>query len=210
MKKITCLLCLSFALLLTGCGKEEEVKPTEIKIKTNDIYTQPTNPTDAQAKLYNALTKAVKADATSEETAVLVARNFAMDFFTLKNKKSSQDVGGLTYLPETMRDNFVSYAMYVYANYEIIVEADGKKALPVVSKVTSTNVEANTYRYNDYIPADTEAGTMEQFIPTTCDGYLITVEIEYEDTSVAKEELKTSMTIQVIDLNGRLVIVKAE
>lgn len=209
MKKLACLLCFALVLVVTGCSSKDEVKVTEIKINKNEVYSEPADATDAQAKAYNKLTKALKAGNVSEDVAVLVAENFTMDFFTMKNKKSSQDVGGLTYLPETMREDFVTYAMYVYANYEKIVDEHGKKNLPEVSKVTSSTVEANSYMYNDFIPANAEAGTTDQYIPTTCDGYLITVAIEYEDTAVAKENLKITMTLQVIDLNGRLVVVKA-
>lgn len=205
MKKILCLLCLSFALIMSGCSSKEEVKESEIEIKENQVYTAPTKPTDEQVELFNSLTDALtKSDV--EETASLVAQNFAFDFFSLKNKESSQDVGGLTYLPEAQREEFRTFAMaYVYSNYAVIKNDLGASDLPMVNAVTVNSVDTSVLTYTTVIPADANTGTAEQRIENEYDGWLVSLSLEYASTDA--EDLKEEVTVSVIDYDGRLCVI---
>ncbi len=208
MKKVLCLLCLSFALCLSACGKEEPVKKSEIEIVKNDVYAEPNVPSDAQVKLFNKLSKAVNKDDDKEMIATLVAQNFAFDFFSLKNKESSSDVGGLTYLPEASREDFTTFASaYVYSNYATIKNNEGVANLPMVNEVNVDGVEATTYDYTVRTAADAQAGTEASEITNTYDAWNITIGISYDKTSLNEDELKKVATITVIDFDGRLCVV---
>lgn len=205
MKKVLCLIALSFALFMSGCSSEEKIKKSDIKIKENEVYTAPSNPNDDQVKLFNKLTKALAGD-DNEKIASLVAQNFAFDFFSLKNKESSQDVGGLTYLPQTQQEEFKTFAMaYVYSNYTVIKNDLGAKHLPMVNKLTVNNVEAQIMTYATVIPANAAEGTSEQRIEDDYDGWTISISLEYDKTDA--DNLKSDVMIQVIDYNGRMCVI---
>lgn len=205
MKKVLCLLCLSFALMLSGCSKEEEVKKSEIEIKENDIYSAPSKPNDDQAKLFNKLTKALKGN-DEEEIASLVAQNFVFDFFSLKNKESAQDVGGLTYLPPAQQEEFKTFAMaYVYSNYAVIKDKSGTGNLPMVNKITVNSIDNEVQTYATIIPADATSGTLEQRIENDYDGWFVSLSLEYDKTNA--ENLKEEVTVQLIDYDGRICVI---
>lgn len=204
MKKVVSLLCLSLVLLLGACGGSDKVEKSEIKINENGVYAVPSNPSDAQAKLFNKLTKAMKGN-DDDKVASLVAQNFAFDFFSLKNKESSQDVGGLTYLPENRTDEFKTFAMgYVYSNYATIKNDLGSKHLPMVNKITVEDVEEATINYIDIIPANSELGTPAQEVENEYDGYLVSISLEYDSTKA--DDLKESVVIAIINYNDRYCV----
>lgn len=211
MKKVLCIICLALVVTLGGCkDKDNEVKETKIEIKTNDVYSAPVKPTDAQAKLYNKLTKALN-EGNDEEIAKLVAQNFISDFCTLKNKSSSQDIGGLTYLPEARREEFKTYAsIYAYSNYETIIQNDGKSSLPVVKSAKVDGIEAGEFDYTNYIPADETTGVAEQYITDTFEGFQISVSLSYEKLKLAEEDLLTKATILVLNFDGKYFVVSME
>ena len=156
MKKLICMLCLALVICMSGCNKDKDdtnndKEKDKITIVENDVYTTPASPSDAQILLFNALSEALE-DEDDEEIANLVAENFVADFYTLKNKAGSEDIGGLTYLPEANRADFVTYAsVYAYGNYESIKQKYGTKHLPQVKEVevTSSVSQDATYAGND-------------------------------------------------------------
>lgn len=208
MKKALCLLCLSLALIVSGCSSEDEVVKSEIEIKENGIYSAPSTPSDEQAKLFNSLTSALK-KSDQEKIVSLVAQNFVFDFFSLKNKESSQDVGGLTYLPEAQRDEFKTLAMaYVYSNYSVIKNDLGAKHLPMVNAVTVNGIDTDVLQYSTIIPADANTGTAEQRIEDDYDGWLVTMSIDYDKTDAS--DLKEDVVVKLIELDGRICVIGIE
>lgn len=206
MKKLVCLLVLS--CMIFGCSKEEE-KPakSKVEIKQNEIYAVPEDPTDYQVKLYNKLTKALTKE-DDEKTASLVAQNFAYDFFSLKNKESSMDVGGLTYLPEDRQEDFKTFASsYVYGNYAVIAKEEGKSELPLVKSIKVSEIVAGEFNYTVFVPGNMETGVEAHEEEGTYDGWQVTLALTYEDTKVDSKTLKSETTVTVIDLNGRLVVI---
>ncbi|MDF9825650.1 hypothetical protein M2475_002069 [Breznakia sp. PF5-3] len=211
MRKITIVFMTSLLFFLASCGgnKDDEVKKTEIKIDKNEVYTPPKNPTDYQAETYNALTKALKKN-NEEAVAKLVAENFTADFFTLKNKESAEDVGGLTYFPATRQEEFKTFAMnYVYSNYQLIKDDYGKSSLPVVEEVKVGNVSKETITYKNIIPSEDE-NVEDQVEENEYEGYVINITISYESTDVPDKDLKKEAVIYVIKLDERLVIIKLD
>lgn len=197
MKKLICMLCLALVICMSGCNKDKDdtnndKEKDKITIVENDVYTTPASPSDAQILLFNALSEALE-DEDDEEIANLVAENFVADFYTLKNKAGSEDIGGLTYLPEANRADFVTYAsVYAYGNYESIKQKYGTKHLPQVKEVevTSSVSQDATYAGNVY------------------NGFVVTVALTFEKTKAT--DLPASIDVTVIDLDGTYRVIAAE
>ncbi|MCL1990218.1 MAG: hypothetical protein FWG67_04930 [Defluviitaleaceae bacterium] len=76
-----------------------------------------------------------------EAYAIAIVRNFIADFFTLSNKRSRSDVGGLQFFSEDLVDNFRRFAIdefYLYLNQHI--EMFGSDVLPTVADTTILDV----------------------------------------------------------------------
>jgi len=99
--------------------------------------------TDHQIELFRLLAHAydryyeTEADIDLLNYAELIAQNFVADFFTLSNKQSRTDIGGLQFISEEMVDDFRSFALdtfYLYLNQHI--ESYGHTSLPMVETTT--------------------------------------------------------------------------
>lgn len=85
-----------------------------------------------------------------EEYINLVSRLYITDLYTISNKMSKYDIGGLEYVYEPARESFKSVAMdTIYKN--VINNLDNKREqkLPTVSKVEILNTEESTYTLPD-------------------------------------------------------------
>ena len=121
------------------------------------------------------------AHATREEAeAEALAKLFVADFFTLSNKTSDTDIGGLNYIPSDAYEDMEVYArFYFYNNYSSIVAEYGEEQLPTVEDVTVSDVQATQITYGD----------------TTYDGYEVSVTITYGETQA--QDLKTSAVLSI-------------
>ena len=198
MKKLVLTMAAVSLLILGGCssndqkndkkGSDSETKKEEVKLIKNDRYVEPLNPSEQQIKAFNSLSAAVEKNpdhAISEEEAKQVAVNFVYDFFTLANKKSRSDIGGLQYLPSDSIREYIEFAeAYYYCNYPTIVNEYGKDALPQVSAVKVESSEEAQFVYND----------------TTCDGFTFKVSVSYAKTDLKESALKKEMRIKVMKI----------
>ncbi len=192
MKKVFIAFCILSLFTMSAC-KKEEAQPEKVEIKHNSLYEAPKNSTNEQAKVYNELSAAISEKAADEKLASLVAVNFVYDFFTMYNKESKQDVGGLTYIPESAREEFTTFATaYFYENYDTIVNLYGKENLPNVITHEVTKVEETKITYNKL----------------TYDGYIVTLTVKYKDSSLGAEALKTNIKVSVLK-EGNAFKVKA-
>lgn len=81
--------------------------------------------------------------------AEYVSKLFIIDLFTLDNKLTSTDIGGLDYLYKDLKENFKeNMGASLYKN--VVSNLDGKRTqkLPIVTSVTSESVETTKYKYN--------------------------------------------------------------
>lgn len=155
---MTILLVLQFHTLLeqTFDDRVAEVEPTslpevEVRIEIaerSDVigYELYRNSTDHQIELFELLIVAhdqfneTHSDIDLKNYANIIARNFVADFFTLSNKHSRSDVGGLQFVSEDLTEEFKRFAVdtfYLYLNQHI--EAFGRDALPTVATTTILN-----------------------------------------------------------------------
>lgn len=191
---------LAFALPLSACSGTQkssqsdttEEKTVKYTVKENDTYWAPDDPTEYIAKTYDDVSASLgKSD---EEQAKAVITAFLADFFTLSNKDSDGDIGGLDYIPAASNEDFAEYAKYYYYNnYAQIKAKDGRSALPQVVNVTLSNVTPAkiTYMDNEY------------------DGYTMNAAIEYADSPEASN-FKTSAKCSIIKVQDVHYVSKAD
>ena len=198
MKKVLKLLCCCF--LLFGCStqeeekKEPEVKPEHVVLVSNESYEDPKKPSNAFKKAFNSLTEHVNAQ-DMEKVSEDVAICFVYDFFTLKNKENGTDIGGLTYLPQSRVEEFSEFALRnYYKNYDSIKNELGKNSLPEVTNVVVQSKTEMEVEYQGY----------------TYDGYTFNLSVEYAETQIPTEELKTTMqlTCLIYEMKAMVISVK--
>ena len=72
------------------------------------------------------------------------------DFYNLDNKVSKNDIGGVQFIKEDYRNNFIFEASEtVYKYIELNVYNDRTQELPVVSSVDIKSINTTTYKYKD-------------------------------------------------------------
>ncbi len=126
-----------------------------------------------------------------QEYAKSVSKLFIIDLFTLNNKLSSTDIGGLDYLHKDLRENYKDYmGANLYKNVEINIDGKRTQSLPEVSSITANSVFETKYTYEK----------------TEYDAYIVNLTWEY------KEDLGYQKTANVtlIKDNDLLYIVKSE
>lgn len=102
-------------------NKQSEVKVLSIIEKYN--YTLDNNETEIYKKYFKDLENVLKEEIINqEEYGRLISKLFVIDFYTLNNKVTNKDIGGIQYLQEDIRDNFslkASNTIYKYIKNNI-------------------------------------------------------------------------------------------
>ena len=129
-------------------------------------YTLNDNATKYYKTLFNELKKILSSEPVDEkEYAQKVSQLFISDLFTLDNKLTSSDIGGLEYVYKDFRDDFISFAQTgMYASVKSNVYGDRKQELPEVTEVSITEVKNDAFKIKD---------------KTIDNAYYITAEIKY-------------------------------
>jgi len=161
--KVILVLLLVVILILSGLAlyrffnSPEEEKPpiTNITKVTNAIegynYTLEDRDTELFGELFKTLKENLESDTPNEETyAKTLAQIFIVDLFTIDNKISKYDIGGLEYLYEGARESFRSKILdSIYKTVEDDSYKTRKQNLPIVKTVEVLNVENTTYKIGD-------------------------------------------------------------
>ena len=128
-------------------NSQEEVKIIK-SIKDYD-YNLKENETELYKTEFNELDKILsKKNVDYEEYAKSIAKLFIIDFYTLNNKLSKNDIGGTEFIKEDMRDNFIEEARSTFYKYVEVI--DGRtQELPEVSSITDVSVEKTEFKYSD-------------------------------------------------------------
>ncbi|HOO68404.1 MAG TPA: hypothetical protein PLC53_03460 [Bacilli bacterium] len=115
---------------------EEETITYDYKLyeRDNDLYRE------IFYKLKDLLDKE---EINYDDYAEYITELFVIDFYTLNNKTSKSDVGGLQYLYPSIKDNFILNAENTIYKYIGII-----KQLPEVSIIESDSIEESTYEIN--------------------------------------------------------------
>ncbi len=123
--------------------------------------------------------------------AELASKLFIIDLFTLDNKLTSTDIGGLEFVHKDLKENYKEYmGATLYKN--VVSNLDGKRTqkLPVVTSITSEEPVTTSYKYNG----------------KEYEAFDVTLNWEY------KEDLgyETKLKVTLIKDSDKLYVVKGE
>ena len=204
-KKRLIILIVVIALTLIVCGiiifdymKDDSKKPNtpEVQVTNNiDKYGYVLHDTDTEyyKELFEKLKVALDKEEVDEELyATLLSQLFVTDFYTLSNKLSSSDVGGLDFVVSTVKDNFAAKAKdTMYKSVKTNLYGDRDQELPTVTKVSVDNIITNTYSYGDN--KDTEAYSVKCSVTYDKElGYPTTVKLTLVHTDNKLEVAKVN------------------
>ena len=131
-------------IVLPGKNKDIEVKEAE-KIKFG--YIQYTRDTSIYKDVFKDLKDELNKDSIDyKKYAKYISKLFIIDLYTLNNKNSKEDIGGIQYLKEEVRENFIlnaSNTMYKYIG-------NTNEDLPVVSSIELTSINEIKYSINNF------------------------------------------------------------
>ena len=183
---IICLLGFKF---LSSNDNEQEVKVIK-EIKSHG-YKLNENETDIYKDEFYKLEEILTSDEINyEDYAKGVAKLFIIDFYTLDNKLSKNDIGGTEFIKESMRDNFIEEARSTFYKYLEVKSDKRMQNLPEVSEIVDVSVENTTFKYNDK--------TMDE------NAYKVTISWNY------KEDLgyETEAKMILVNENNKLYIIE--
>lgn len=112
-----------------------EIKDYNYKLESNE--------TRIYKKYFKELEKIISSDKVDEEKyAEVVTKLFLIDFYTLNNKVTNQDVGGLQFLNSNIKDNFYLKAINtIYKYIKSDIYNNRNQQLPEVKDVKIISIE---------------------------------------------------------------------
>lgn len=132
----------------------KEVKVDEVKI-LNTIekydYNLKDTKTKKYEKLFRELEKILKAKEVDVEAyANKISEMFIYDFYSLEDKSTKTDVGGVEFVHPNALSNFLVNAEDTYYKYvESNIYGDRVQKLPIVDEMLINATEQTTYIYNN-------------------------------------------------------------
>lgn len=170
--------------------KELQVVSVVSEIDSYNYYLE-SNSTRIYKKYYKELENELKDNKVDEEKyAQLVAELFSIDYYTLNNKVTNKNIGGVQFIHSNLKDKFISDSSNtVYKYIKNNLYKNRHQQLPEVNSVEVKDLKQIKYNKKDY--KDDSA-------------YEVTVSIGY----VKNYDYPTSLTITLIHENNKLVIVE--
>lgn len=149
-----------------------------------DSYVLLSRDSDLYKSYFNDLKEVFESENIDyEKYATIISKLFIIDFYTLSNKNLNNDIGGIQYLKDELKENFILNAkntIYKYINSGV--------EFPTVSNITCDKVESSTYEIDN----------------VSYDAYLVNLKWNYEKDLGYDDE----GTIVLIKDNNRLYIVE--
>ena len=114
-------------------------------------YTLDDYDSDLYKEYFNDLKSTLNSkEVNYEDYAKEIVKLFVSDFYTLDNKLTSSDIGGVEFIPSDMVENFKMHAGdTMYNHVKTNIYRDRVQKLPIVKSVEVTNIENITYTYKD-------------------------------------------------------------
>lgn len=114
-------------------------------------YTLDDYDSDLYKEYFNDLKNTLNSkEVNYEDYAKEIVKLFVSDFYTLDNKLTSSDIGGVEFIPSDMVENFKMHAGdTMYNHVKTNIYGDRVQELPIVKSVEVTNIENITYTYKD-------------------------------------------------------------
>ena len=137
---------------------------------------------------YKRDTKLYKDTFDYEEYAKYLSELFIIDFYTLDNKNDKNDIGGIQFIYDDLKDNFILNASDTVYKYIKNITSSKNRQLPVVSKINVSDISENTYKIEN----------------TEYSSYIVTLDWSYEKDY----GYETSTKITLIKKDNKLFIVE--
>ena len=167
----TLIILIIVVIILSVATKKDNKEPDVKEVKKVDIidnygYYLEEDATDYYKSLYKELKDITNKDEVDyEEYAKIVAKLFVTDVFTLDNKVTSSDIGGLQFIYPDFREDFIKINQTgLYSNVLSNIYNDRVQELPIVNEVNIDLVKETTFNYNN----------------KEYKGYLVELNISYE------------------------------
>lgn len=132
----------------------DDVNKVVVKEEVSKIdfygYSLSSTDTDIYKKVYDELDDVLsKEEVDYKSYASLISKLFIIDVFTLNNKLTSTDIGGLEFVHDDFKANFSENMGSTLYNH-VLSNIDGKRTqkLPVVKDVIINTVNEIKYTYN--------------------------------------------------------------
>ena len=154
-------------------------------------YYLNSNVTRLYKKYYKELEEELKDNKIDEENyAKLVSELFVIDYYTLDNKVTNKDIGGVQFLHSNLKDSFVDKSINtVYKYVKSNLYGNRKQKLTEVNDVEIKNIEGIKYSNKEYKDDS---------------GYKVTVKIGY----VKNYDYPKEVTLYLVHESNKLVIVE--
>lgn len=146
----------------------------EVKI-VNTIKEYGYNLKDNKSKKYQDMFKELKTilekdEVDEEEYVKQISKMFIYDFYTLNDKSTKTDVGGVDFVYQSFQNNFLTNAESTYYKYvESNIYKQRTQKLPTVSKINIETIDKTSYEYED--KTDDDAYQVEVNWSYTSDEY---------------------------------------
>lgn len=115
-------------------------------------YYLESNATKIHKKYYKELIKELKDNKIDEEKyAKLLAKLFVIDYYTLNNKITNKDIGGVQFIHSNLKEKFIKESSdTIYKYIENNLYGNRKQELPEVKDVKIESIENIKYNNKDY------------------------------------------------------------
>lgn len=156
-------------------------------------YTLESNATRIYKKYYKELEKELEDNKIDEKNyASLIAKLFVIDYYTLNNKITNKNIGGVQFIHSGLKDKFItdsSSTIYKYVKSNLY--GNRKQELPEVNDVSIKEIKEIKYNHNGYQDDS---------------GYEVAVNVGY----VKDYDYPEEVILSIIHEENRLVIVETK
>lgn len=164
-KSVKRILLIALILILVGTGlivyqsiTKKEVKKVKIVNKIDDYgYSLKSNKSKKYKELFEELKEILNKEEVDEEKYVeQISKMFILDFYTLSDKLTNTDVGGLDFVYSTAKTPFLEKAEdTIYKYVESNLYDNRNQELPTVDEITINSIEQIEYTVGtDYIDSN--------------------------------------------------------
>lgn len=135
-------------------------KTEDLVIKNLELYgySLQENDTELYKTEFDNLSNTLNQETIDfEEYAKCISKLYIIDFYTLSNKISNTDIGGLEFIYPKIKDNFKLKAKdTIYKYVEVNYNGKREQKLPEVSEITIEEIKEDKYKigeeeFNSYI-----------------------------------------------------------
>ena len=184
-----------FALNTSKNNNEESNKKVVDEIKKFSYTVSETDTKLFKDKFKELKEELSKKKVDNEKYAKLISELFVIDFYTLDNKVTKNDVGGVQFIYESYKSDFVDYARDgIYKQVISNIYNERTEKLPEVSKVSVESIN------------EIDASSVLETKLDSSDAYEVKMTWEYKNN----DDFQTEATIIVVTDGDKLSVAKLD